>query len=222
MLRTYNLVELLALFTNKFLFLWNIGNIAFTNVPNTSRISKLYFCIIPVTYSLNQARTDSGMRDKAQFCMSDKARYLLICDAFLILSFLWHCIKLCSYLYPAASCLTLNPFILFSPAYLYAVCQTFLPVSGKPFLANLAVCFANSPSLFSFRTFGLWAPPLLWPAPFMMFFNYFLKDKYSVSVLIHKWCGWFTYKCHMGCCQEVNINIEMRKKYLVVRLIQWY
>ena len=34
-----NLVQLLALFTNKFLFLGNIGNIHFINVPNTSGIS---------------------------------------------------------------------------------------------------------------------------------------------------------------------------------------
>ena len=74
----------------------------------------LYFCIMPVTYSLNQARTDCETSNEAQF--------LLICDAFLILSFLWCCIKLHSHLYPAASCLTLNPFILFSCAYLYAVC----------------------------------------------------------------------------------------------------
>ena len=132
----------------------------------------LYFCIMPVTYSLYQARTDCGM--------SDEARFLLICDAFLILSFLWCCIKLHSHLYPVASCLTLNPFILFSHAYLYAVCRTFLPVSGKPFLANLAIHFANSPSSFSFRTFDLWAPPLLWPSPFTMFFNHFLKDKYQL------------------------------------------
>ena len=113
-LRTYNLVELLALFTNKFLFLWNICNIASSMFQIHLGSVILYFCIMPVTYSLNQARTDCGMSDEAQF--------LLICDAFLILSFLWHCIKLRSHLYPAASCLTLNPFILFSHAYLYAIC----------------------------------------------------------------------------------------------------
>ena len=172
-LRTYNLVQLLALFTDKFLFLRNIGNICFINVPNTSGISILYFCIMPVTYSLNQARTDC--------CVRDEARFLLICDAFLTLSFLWRCIKLCSHLYPAASYFTLNPFILFSRAYLYAVCRTFLPVSGKPFLANLAIRFANSPSSVSFRTFGLRTPPLLWPSPFTMFFSHFLKDKYTCS-----------------------------------------
>ena len=85
----------------------------------------LYICIMPVTYFLNQARTDC--------CMKDEAQFLLICDAFLTLSFLWHCIKLRCHLYPAASYFTLKPFILFSCAYLYAVCQTFLPVSGKPF-----------------------------------------------------------------------------------------
>ena len=150
----------------------------------------LYFCIMPVTYSLNQARTDCCVRDEAQF--------LLICDAFLTLSFLWCCIKLHSHLYPAASYFTLNPFILFSHAHLYAVCRTFLPVSGKPFLANLAKHFVNSHSSFSFRTFGLQAPPLLWPSPFMMFFSHFLKDKYAMSMLIDKWCGWFGYVCYKG------------------------
>ena len=150
----------------------------------------LYFCIMPVTYSLNQARTDC--------CVRDEARFLLICYAFLTLSFLWRYIKLRSHLYPVTSYFTLNPFILFSHAYLYAVCQTFLPVSGKPFLANLAIRFANSPSSFSFRTFGLWAPPFLWPSPFMMFFSHFLKDKYAMSMLIDKWCGWFSYLCYKG------------------------
>ena len=148
-----------------------------TFVSSTFQIHRgsviLYFCIMPVTYSLNQARTDC--------CVRDEARFLLICDAFLTLSFLWHCIKLCSHLYPAASYFTLNPFILFSHAYLYAVCRTFLPVSGKPFLANLAIRFANSPSSVSFRTFGLRTPPLLWPSPFTMFFSRFLKDKYTCS-----------------------------------------
>ena len=116
--------------------------------------------------------------------MRDEAQFLLICDAFLTLSFLWHCIKLCSHLYPAALYFTLNPFILFSHAYLYTVCQTFLPVSGKPLLANLAIHFANSPSSFSFKTFGLQATLLLWPSPFMMFFSHFLKDKYAMSMLI--------------------------------------
>ena len=60
----------------------------------------LYFRIMPVTYSLNQARTDC--------CVRYEARFLLICDAFLTLSFLWNCIKLHSHLYPAASYFTLN------------------------------------------------------------------------------------------------------------------
>ena len=153
MLRTYNLVQLLALFTDKFLFLGNIGNIHFINFPNTSGTSNFILLYNAVTYSLNQARTDC--------CVTDEAQFLLICDAFFTLSFLWCCIKLCSHLYPPASYFTLNPFILFSCAYFYAVCQTFLPVSGKPVLANLAIHFANSPSSFSFRTVGLWAPPLL-------------------------------------------------------------
>ena len=84
----------------------------------------LYFCIIPVTCFLNQARTNCGV--------SDEAPFLLIWDAFLTLSFLWCCIKLHSHLYPGASCSTLNPFILFSCAFL-TVRRTFCQLVGSHF-----------------------------------------------------------------------------------------
>ena len=129
----------------------------------------LYLCTTPETYSQNQFITAG--QDSAD------ALFLLIWLAFLIVSFPVLDIKFCNHLQPAFPDFVLNPFMLFSLAYLNAICQTFFPVSGKPCLAIILIHLHNSPSSFEKRTFDCRLPPKQCPSPFTISLRCFLYKK---------------------------------------------